>query len=127
MTHITMYHNPNCRHSCAAHAWLCDACRQDTALHMDIVLYLEKPPSKDDVMGFFRRIHAPLEQFIRPTHPLYDTLGLKGKQLDEDDMASVLSRHPPLMQRPLVFIGEEGIIARDIDALRLFVEEHRDD
>ncbi|MBC6444504.1 MAG: arsenate reductase (glutaredoxin) [Alphaproteobacteria bacterium GM202ARS2] len=128
MTQVTIYHNPNCGHSRTALAWLQGNEGKEAGVHdVTVIEYLKKPLSAEQLGDFFERIDTPLMDFMRVGGDVYKELGLQGQHFDNKSMADILSAHPQLMQRPLVFVGKRGLIARDIGKLQAFIEDAQDD
>ena len=128
MAQVLIYHNPNCGHSRTALAWLQGNEGKQAGVHnVQVIDYMKKPLSAEQLEDVFERIDAPLTDFMRVGGDVYKELGLQGQTFDKKSMAEILSANPSLMQRPLVFVGERGLIARDIGRLQEFVEEAQDE
>ena len=127
MAQVTLYHNPQCRHSRSALAWLQNEGRALGIDGITVINYLTKPLTQEQLRLFFDRIDAPLMDFIRVGGDLYKELGLQAAVFDKESMAAILVAHPLLMQRPLVFLGERGMIARDLVKLKAFIEDRMDE
>ena len=107
-----IWHNPRCSKS-----------RDTLALlkrHApDIRLYLQDPPSADDIRTVLRQLDAKPADMIRRGEKMFKELGLK----DADDAALInaMAAHPLLIERPIVIHDDKAAIGRPPeDVLTLF-------
>lgn len=107
MSNIRLYHNPNCSKSRGALALL-----EDRGVALEIVEYLDHPPTRSDLEGLARRLPEGAATLVR-----HDSR-FKSLELDPDaytkpeDVIALLLQHPELMQRPIAVRGEQARIGR---------------
>lgn len=104
---ITIYHNPRCSKSRQTLALI-----REHGIEPDIVAYLEQPPTPDELKRTIERLGIPVRSIIRTSEPEYRELGLADESLDAATLIKAVSRHPRLMQRPIVVNGERARIGR---------------
>ena len=110
MAEFTIYHNPKCSKSREALGIL-----QDKGVDLQIVEYLQSPPSRETLAEFLKKITEGPEALLRKDKR-FTELGLKAEDYTSaDSVMSVLQEHPELMQRPVIVRGSKAIIARPGD------------
>jgi arsenate reductase (glutaredoxin) len=95
MNHVTLYHNPACSKSRAAWALL-----QEHGIAPELILYLETPPSVEQLEELVQKLGQPARTLLRTDEPEYTTLG----------------------QRPIAVFGERAVIGRPPEAVIALVE-----
>ena len=61
-------------------------------------------------------------EILRTKDPAYEELGLgSGKQSDAE-LLQLMSKHPGLIQRPIVVRGKKAVIARPIDNIEALLK-----
>jgi len=102
---LTLYHNPRCSKSREALSLLETAC-----VKPKIVEYLKEPLSEAELLSLMEKLQGPLEAIVRSKeesfkeHPFSLT--------DKQTIARELSRHPELMERPVLVKGDKAVIGR---------------
>ena len=107
MSEILVYHNPSCSKSRGALDIL-----GDKGVETDVVEYLKAPPDRATLERILDAIPDPPAALVRKDKR-FDELGLNADDYtDRESVITLLSEHPELMQRPVVFRGERAVIAR---------------
>ena len=107
MADITIYHKPSC-----------STCRQVIKLVQEsgqlftAINYYEKPFSKSTLKGLLKKAGLKSSDIIRTKEELYKKLNLHQSQFTDDELLDILTKHPDLIQRPLVKKGDHVILAR---------------
>ncbi len=102
----TVYFNPSCS-TCRTVQGLLSERGVDT----DLVRYLDQAPTKEElrrVMGLLG-IEDP-RRMMRESEPVFAELGLA--EATPDECLEAMTRHPILIQRPIVILGDRAVIAR---------------
>jgi arsenate reductase (glutaredoxin) len=108
---VLVYFNPNCS-KCRGARDLLD----EKGVEADYFRYLEDAPSREDlqrVMGMLG-IDDP-RQMMRTGESVYKELGLATAEPDE--LLEAMTRHPVLIERPIVIRGDKAVIARPPEKL----------
>jgi arsenate reductase len=100
-----IYHNPRCSKSRAALALL-----TDKGVDVDIVNYLDTPPSKAALRQLLHKLGAPAMSLVRTDEPEFRPFA--GRSLSDDEVLELLTTHPRLLQRPIVEVGVRARVAR---------------
>ena len=107
MEAIKIYHNPNCSKSRASLALL-----EENGIRPEIIYYLETPPSSDELKQLLRKLGMDIRDILRKSEDEYDQLGLDDSSLSDEIVFDFVSKHPKLLQRPIVVKGDKAIIGR---------------
>ena len=100
-----IYHNPRCSKSRATLALL-----RDRAVAVDVVDYLETPPSKATIRALRRRLGGDALEMVRTAEPEF--LPYAGRALSDEEILDLLVAEPRLLQRPIVELGDRARIGR---------------
>jgi arsenate reductase len=103
---VTIYHNPRCQKSRQALALL-----REKGIEPEIVEYLKDIPTAEEIKKVLARLHVPVSDIIRREEQEYKTR-YKGMSFNEDEWIQILRENPKLIQRPLVFKSNKGVIGR---------------
>ena len=100
----------------------CSKCRQardllaDQGVEAQFVHYLDDTPSRDEIV----RIHGLLgiddpREMMRTGEPVYRDLGLA--DAGREALFDAMAKHPILIERPIVIVGDRAVIARPPERL----------
>lgn len=104
---IVIYHNPRCSKSRQTLALI-----EAQGVTPRVVLYLEAPPSAEDLDGILVKLGVEPQAIVRKGEDLYKELGLAGQALNRQEWLKVLAAHPKLIERPIVVRGDRAVIGR---------------
>jgi arsenate reductase len=109
---ITIFHNPRCSKSRQTLALL-----EERGKQLNIVLYLETPPTVQMIEQILRRLgFASARDLMRTKESIYKELGLKETQ-DERALVAAMVAHPILIERPIVMYRDQARIGRPPEAV----------
>lgn len=106
MNRITIWHNPRCSKSRASLALL-----EENGVTPEQVLYLETPPSKDQITEILSYLNAKAIDIVRTKEPTFKTLNLS-KDLDDWVLIEAMVNNPILIERPILIAGNQAVIGR---------------
>lgn len=104
---VTIYHNPNCSTS----RKVLDAIRAK-GIEPTIVLYLEKPPSKEKLKTLLKAMDMRPRDLLRKRGTPYDELGLDDPRVSDERILSLMVEHPILIERPIVVSKKGAALCR---------------
>ena len=104
-TKIVLYHNPNCSKSCDALKLL-----ETHRLTIQVKLYLIDGISADDVLDLTKKLAMHPSEFVRKGEPEYKAL--ETDEFSIEEWCAIIETHPILLERPIVIIENQAIIAR---------------
>jgi arsenate reductase (glutaredoxin) len=107
MAKIKIWHNPRCTKSRQGLNYL-----NDKKCDVDIFEYLKEEINPTELAEIIKKSVHPLEDFIRTNEAEYKELGLKSKSLTAEEFAEIATKHPKLLQRPIIIKDGKAVIAR---------------
>lgn len=106
-----IYHNSTCSKSNAALNLL-----RDHGVDVDVVNYLETPPSKAAITLLLSRLGIDPRALIRFNESIAKELGISPADVRTSEAwINFMAEHPVLIERPIVLIGENAVIGRPLE------------
>ncbi|PKV51617.1 arsenate reductase [Aquimarina sp. MAR_2010_214] len=103
---ITIYHNSRCSKSRG-----CLAILEEQKEGINVVNYLENPPSEEELKGILKLLGIPPFDLVRKNEAIWKE-NFKGKDFTDAELITILSNNPKLIERPIVVNGNKAIIGR---------------
>ncbi len=94
---ITIYHNPQCGTSRNTLALI-----RNSGAEPRVVLYLETPPSRNELAGLIAEMGIPVREVLRQKGTPYDELDLANPKWSDDALLDFMVQYPILINRPIV-------------------------
>ena len=107
MSDFIIYHNPRCSKSRQTLEIL-----NEQNVDTKIVLYLETPPSAEEVTSILQKLGLSSRDIIRKGEEEYKLLNIKDQSLTENELITFMSENPKLIERPIVVKDDKAIIGR---------------
>ena len=111
MSDVTIWHNPRCSKSRATLALL-----QEHGVDPTIRLYQDDPPSESALRIAIEALNTTPADLIRHGDALFKELGLS-RQDSAQNLIRAMLAHPRLIERPVVFYGDQAAIGRPPEAV----------
>jgi len=102
----TIYHNPRCSKSRQTLQLL-----EDKNEELNIVKYLEKPPSKTELKNILDLLNIKAIALVRKNEQIWKD-NFKGKDLSQEEVIDAMIEYPKLIERPIVVKGSKATIGR---------------
>lgn len=103
-----IFHNPRCSKSRATLQLLAG-----NDVEVEIIDYLATPPTVAELQALTKKLRIPARELVRFNEALATELGLARDDIrSEDQWLALLSKHPRLLERPIVEIGKRAVIGR---------------
>lgn len=99
---VTIWHNPACGTSRNTLALV-----RATGTEPKVVLYLDTPPSRAELIDAIKRLGIGARALLRQKGTPFAELGLSDPALTDDELIDAMVEHPILINRPVVF-GPNG-------------------
>ena len=109
---VTIYHNPRCSKSRQTLALI-----EHKGVAPKIVDYLKAPPSVAELKRILKKLGLKAREIVRQGEARYAALGLKDKDIGEDELLALKVENPILIERPIVVSGERAAIGRPPEAV----------
>lgn len=103
----TIWHNSRCSNSRGALALL-----QEAGIEVEIINYLDTPPSAAELVGLLKQMNLPARDLLRSKETAYGELGLAAKLDDDDALIAAMVAHPALINRPIVRTSKGTALCR---------------
>lgn len=103
----TIYHNPRCSKSRQTLQLL-----QGKGIEPQVILYLETPPSSEDLAGLLQKLGIGARDLLRTGESSYEELRLKDQSLSDEQLVDAMVQRPILIQRPIVVRDGRAVLGR---------------
>ena len=103
----TIYHNPRCSKSRATLALL-----EEHGVSPDVVLYLENPPTTDEIALLTKKLGVGIREIMRSGEAVYKELGAGNPALEDGELTQMVADNPILLERPIVVNGDRAAVGR---------------
>lgn len=113
-----IYHNPRCSKSRETLKRL-----QDQGVVPEVILYLEHPPTADELRGLLKALGCSARGLLRTGEDAYAQLGLGNPDLDDDTLVAAMAAHPRLIERPIVVHGPQAVLGRPPENVDRLLED----
>ena len=108
---IAVWFNPRCSKCQGAEELLADR-----GVPMHKIFYLDEPPSRDEIERVLELLGAnDPREMMRTKESVYAELGLA--DADRDELIDAMTKHPILIERPIVIRGDRAVVARPPELL----------
>lgn len=114
---LTIYHNPRCRKSREAIQYM-----EGRGITLKIVKYLDQLFDVNSLGEVLKKIDMKPSEIVRRNEILWKK-DYDGNNLSEDQILKLLVDQPRLIERPIVTLGNKGVLARPIESLIEFLNQ----
>lgn len=94
---VKIFHNPKCGTSRNTLALI-----RNSGVEPEVVLYLETPPSKEQLKKLIADMGIPVRDVLRQKGTPYDELDLGNAKWSDEELLDFMMAHPILINRPIV-------------------------
>lgn len=112
---IQIYHNPRCGKSRNCLAFV-----TEREQNIEIIKYLDIPPTKADIVKLLQKLNLKPIQLVRTKESIWIE-NYKNKTLTDDAIIQAMAEHPILIERPIVIKGDKAIIGRIPEEVAQFI------
>lgn len=109
---ITLYHNNRCSKSREALAVL-----EQSGKPFVVRYYLDQTLSVAELTALLQALQLPARDLLRTKEDEYKTLELTNPALTEQQLIEAMVQHPKLIERPILQVGDQAIVARPADRM----------
>ena len=103
----SIFHNPRCSKSRATLALL-----QERGIEPEIRLYLENPPSANELRSILKLLGRDPRDLIRKGEAEYREQNLDDPNLDDNALIAAMVSTPKLIERPIVLANGKAAVGR---------------
>lgn len=94
---VKIFHNPKCGTSRNTLALI-----RNSGVEPEVVLYLETPPSKEQLKKLIADMGKPVRDVLRQKGTPYEELDLGNAKWSDEELLDFMMAHPILINRPIV-------------------------
>ena len=94
---VKIFHNPKCGTSRNTLALI-----RNSGVEPEVVLYLETPPSKQQLTHLIADMSIPVRDVLRQKDTPYEELDLGNTKWSDEELIDFMVAHPILINRPIV-------------------------
>jgi arsenate reductase len=80
--------------------------------------YYFEPIGEKKLRELIRKMGIAPRELLRSTEAIYRELGLGKKELGDDEIISLMVKHPDLIQRPIVERGDRAVLGRPTENVK---------
>ena len=110
---ITVYEKPTCTKCREMDRYL-----RDSNIDFTQINYYLEPLSEQKLRDLIEKMGIKPRELLRTGESIYRELGLGRKELSDDEMISLMVKHPDLMQRPIVERGDRAVLGRPTENVK---------
>jgi arsenate reductase len=103
---MKILHNSRCRKSREGLKIL-----EESGLQFEIIDYLNQPLDKDQVKDLLTKLDIEPIDLVRKNESIWKE-NYKGKDLSREQVIDALAKHPKLIERPVVIVGDKAVVGR---------------
>ena len=81
------------------------------------------PLSEKKLRELVRKMGIKPRALLRTSEAIYRELGLGKKELSDDQLISLMVKHPDLIQRPIVERGNRAVLGRPLENIKSLLVE----
>jgi arsenate reductase len=89
-----------------------DKLLRESGVTFEKINYYIQPLGKKKLAELIRKMRIKPRDLLRTSEPIYRELGLGKKDLSDDEIISLMVKHPDLIQRPIVERGGRAVLGR---------------
>ena len=115
MDEVTIWHNQKCSKSRLAIEIL-----DENNIDAQVVKYLETTPTKDEITTALTMLGMNPRELMRTKEDVYKELNLADED-DYDKLVDAMVDNPKLIERPVIFKGNQAIIGRPTEKIAKFI------
>jgi len=109
---VKIFHNPNCGTSRNTLALI-----RNSGVDPEVVLYLETPPSKEQLKKLISDMSIPVRDVLRQKGTPFEELDLGNEKWSDEELLDFMMAHPILINRPIVVTSLGTKLCRPSEAV----------
>ena len=96
---------------------------RESGIAFDKVNYYTAPLDEKKLRELLRKMNLTPRELLRTGESIYRELGLGKREFSDDEIISLMLKHPDLIQRPIVERGAKAALGRPIENIRALLSE----
>jgi len=95
-----------------------DKLLRESGTPFEKVNYYQSPLTNKKLTELVRKMKIKPRELLRASEPIYKDLGLRTAELSDDQIISIMIKHPELIQRPIVERGNRAVLGRPTENVK---------
>jgi len=95
-----------------------DKLLRESGVEFEKINYYLQPLSEKKLRELIKKMGIKPRDLLRSGEPIYRELSLAKKDFSDDEIISLMVRHPDLIQRPIVERGERAVLGRPVENVK---------
>ena len=95
-----------------------DKLLRESGVDFDKVNYYVEPLSRSKLTELIRKMGITPRDLLRTSEPIYRELGLAKGEFTDEQIISLMVKHPDLIQRPIVEKGNRAVLGRPVENVK---------
>ena len=95
-----------------------DRLLRESGVPFEKVNYYLEPLTRKKLADLIRKMKIKPRDLLRTSESIYRELELGKRELSDDELISVMVKHPDLIQRPIVERGDRAVLGRPVDNVK---------
>ena len=91
---------------------------RESNVPFDKVNYYTEPLDERKLRELLRKMKLSPRGILRTSEPIYKELGLGKGEFSDDEIISLMLKHPDLIQRPIVERGSRAVLGRPVENVK---------
>ena len=104
---LTVYQKPTCS-KCRSMLRLL----KERRVKFEAINYYETLLTETNVRSLLKKLGLTAREILRKDEPVAKQLGIGKKDFSDDELIALMTKHPDLIQRPIVVRGEQAVLGR---------------
>jgi arsenate reductase (glutaredoxin) len=92
-----------------------DRLLRESGVSFEKVNYYTEPLTKKKLAELLGKMKMKPRELLRTSEPVYRELGLAKGEFTDDEIISLMLKHPDLIQRPIVERGNRAVLGRPVE------------
>jgi len=95
-----------------------DKLLRESGVSFEKVNYYIEPLTKKKLVELLGKMKLKPRDILRTSEPIYRELGLGKRDFTDDEIVSLMVKHPDLIQRPIVERGKRAVLGRPTENVK---------
>ena len=95
-----------------------DKLLRESGVSFDKVNYYIEPLTKKKLVELLGKMKLRPRDILRTSEAIYKELGLGKSEFTDDEIISLMMKHPDLIQRPIVERGKRAVLGRPTENVK---------
>ena len=85
---------------------------KERGAEFEAINYFETPLTEADLRALLKKLGLSAREILREDEPVAKELGIGKSEFSDEELILLMSKHPDLIQRPIVVRGDQAVVGR---------------